>query len=65
MEIKNLELLALDSEKHFNKPEKAEYFSTCSFCKLKSLENEIGIKHIKKEEVYWTYWRRRDSQRKI
>ena len=49
MEIKNLEIiLALDSEKHFNRAaEKLNISQPALSMKLKSLENEIGVKLVK------------------
>ena len=50
MEIKNLEIiLALDSEKHFNRAaEKLNISQPALSMKLKSLENEIGVKLVKR-----------------
>lgn len=54
MEIKNLEIiLALDSEKHFNRAaEKLNISQPALSMKLKSLENEIGIKLVKRGKNY-------------
>ena len=54
MEIKNLEIiLALDSEKHFNRAaEKQNISQPALSMKLKSLENEIGIKLVKRGKNY-------------
>jgi DNA-binding transcriptional LysR family regulator len=53
MEIKNLEIiLALDSEKHFNRAaEKLNISQPALSMKLKSLENEIGIKLVKRGKI--------------
>ena len=50
MEIKNLEIiLALDSAKHFNRAaEKLNISQPALSMKLKSLENEIGVKLVKR-----------------
>ena len=54
MEIKNLEIiLALDNEKHFNRAAKKLNISQPALSmKLKSLENEIGIKLVKRGKNY-------------
>ena len=54
MEIKNLEIiLALDSEKHFNRAaEKLNISQPALSMKLKSLENEIGVKLVKRGKNY-------------
>ena len=54
MEIKNLEIiLALDSEKHFNRAaEKLNISQPALSMKLKSLENEIGMKLVKRGKNY-------------
>ena len=54
MEIKNLEIiLALDSEKHFNRAaEKLDISQPALSMKLKSLENEIGVKLVKRGKNY-------------
>ena len=54
MEIKNLEIiLALDSEKHFNRAaEKLNISQPALSMKLKSLENEIGVKLVKRGRNY-------------
>ena len=48
MEIKNLEIiLALDSEKHFNRAaEKLKISQPALSMKLKALENEIGVRLV-------------------
>ena len=50
MEIKNLEIiLVLNSEKHFNRAaEKLNISQPALSMKLKSLENEIGVKLVKR-----------------
>ena len=54
MEIKNLEIiLALDSEKHFNRAaEKLNISQPALSMKLKSLENEIGVKLVRRGKNY-------------
>ena len=54
MEIKNLEIiLALDSEKHFNRAaEKLRISQPALSMKLKSLENEIGVKLVRRGKNY-------------
>ena len=54
MEIKNLEIiLALDSEKHFNRAaEKLKISQPALSMKLKALENEIGVRLVKRGKNY-------------
>ena len=54
MEIKNLEIiLALDSEKHFNRAaEKLNISQPALSMKLKALENEIGVRLVKRGKNY-------------
>ena len=54
MEIKNLEIiLALDSEKHFNRAaEKLKISQPSLSMKLKALENEIGVRLVKRGKNY-------------
>ena len=67
MEIKNLEIiLALDSEKHFNRAaEKLNISQPALSMKLKSLENEIGVKLVKRKEINITFFEIPENNLKI